>query len=52
MDTVKEVKPFAPLRALTSHIVDPENHVLDVEFHLKYVLNVENTNVHWDVIYD
>ena len=34
MNAVKKVKPLAPLRALTSNIVDPEYHVLDVELHL------------------
>ena len=34
MHAVKEVEPFAPLGTLSSNIVDPEDHVLDVEFHL------------------
>ena len=34
MNAVEKVKPLAPLRALTSNIVDPEYHVLDVELHL------------------
>ena len=36
MDTVKEVEPLAPLRPLPAHVVDPEDHVLDVELHLHH----------------
>ena len=36
MHAVKEVEPFAPLRPLASHVVDAEDHVLDVELHLHH----------------
>ena len=36
MHAVKEVEPLAPLGPLPSHVVDPEDHVLDVELHLHH----------------